>query len=582
MLLAQLIVKRPEDPRGLLPLAVAAAALILTLGVGAAAFVVPALVVLVLVWARRAWPREVKLLARDLGLLSVVTVLMTLPVWITVSEFLGNRAAGLFSSGAPTAEDSLGNLLQPLSGWQLAGIWPVGDFRLRAPSLATALLVGVALLMAVAAIWMTVRRRQLGVAAYVAIALVGCAIYYLIGATPWVIGKALAISSPALLVAALTGAVMLWGMRSRYRLAGVAGALAALAIAGGVAWSNVLIYHDVLLAPHARLAELAHVGQLLEGKGPTFVNEYEVYADRHFLRAGAPVEPAEYREASLPLRDGTILTKSAEADLDSFPLSTLEPYRSIVTRRTPAESRPPSIYQLVWQGRYYQLWQRPAVPATRILEHVPLGESNTLPYCGASESGANRPLCSMSPVAIPPCPEVRRLGRKALSEHAQLVAYQRPGPVFVRGDQDLWPLPWYHGVPEHLLTPSTPGRAVAHIAVASGQRYELWLFGNFSRGFEVSVDGQHVGTVRNQLSGFGTFVPVAQVFLEPGVHTVVLTYPHAGLGPGSGDAELTSLSGIALEPLQSPPSELISVAPQNAATLCGRTLDWIELVTPAT
>ena len=75
----------------------------------------------------------------------------------------------------------------------------------------------------------------------------------------------------------------------------VPGALVIAALAGGVLWSNALAYHDVTLAPRAPLAELQHIGELLAGKGPTFVNEYEVYADRHFLREGAPVEPAEYR-----------------------------------------------------------------------------------------------------------------------------------------------------------------------------------------------------------------------------------------------------------------------------------------------
>ena len=67
------------------------------------------------------------------------------------------------------------------------------------------------------------------------------------------------------------------------------------AIAGGVLWSNYLQYHNVTLAPRARLAELQTIGTLIAGKGPTFFNEYEIYGDRHFLRAGAPVEPAEYR-----------------------------------------------------------------------------------------------------------------------------------------------------------------------------------------------------------------------------------------------------------------------------------------------
>ena len=152
-----------------------------------------------------------------------------------------------------------------------------------------------------------------------------------------------------------------------------------------------------------------------------------------------PVEPAEYRTVTLPLRDGIALTKAAWADLDSFPLSTLEPYRSIVTRRSPTESRPPSIYQLVWQGRYYQLWHRPAQPETTILEHVPLGESLQLPYCGRPRTGPTSRSARSTRWRTPPCSQIEALGRQALREQRTLVAYQRPAPIVARGDQTLWP-----------------------------------------------------------------------------------------------------------------------------------------------
>ncbi len=88
------------------------------------------------------------------------------------------------------------------------------------------------------------------------------------------------------------------------------------------------------------MAELARIGGLVAGKGPTFVNDYEIYADRYFLGSGAPVEPAEYRSADLPTSRGILLTKTAYADLESFSLPTLLPYRSIVIRDSPVESRP--------------------------------------------------------------------------------------------------------------------------------------------------------------------------------------------------------------------------------------------------
>ena len=63
------------------------------------------------------------------------------------------------------------------------------------------------------------------------------------------------------------------------------------------------------------------------------------------------------------------------------------------------------------------------------------------------------------------------------------------------------------------------------------------------------------------------------------MHTFALTYPHADLTPGSGENEFTSLSAIALEPHE-PGERTDRASPRSQATqLCGRPLDWIEIVT---
>jgi hypothetical protein len=574
-LLVRLFARRPESPRALLLPAVPAAALIVTLGTGAGAWIVPALLCVIIAWVLRARRNEAWRVARSLGVLGAMTVVLALPMWVTLSSVLGSYS-GLSSGKLPTSE-TLGNLIQPLSGWQLAGVWPVGDFRVRAPTVATALLVGLAIVAAVVAIWLTVRRRRYEIAAYVMVALAGCAIGYLAHSTPWVLGKVLAISSPALLAAALVGGVLLWGWRRPV------GAIVLLTVGGGVAWSNALAYHDVLLAPRSRLVELQRIGGLVAGKGPTLIDDYEVYADRHFLRRGAPVEPAEYRSVTLPLRNGAILTKSAWADLDSFAPATLEPYRSIVIARSPAESRPPSLYSLVWRGRYYELWQRPVRPMSRLLSHIPYGESNKLPYCGVAQNrSAKAPLCSANPAATPPCAQVERLAATASRDHAELVAYERPQPIVARGDQTRWPAPWVHDSASRTLLANTSGTAVAQISVYGNQSYELWLGGSFSRGFELSVDGRHVGRVKDELLSIGGYAPVAEMYLTPGIHVFALTYPHSDLTPGSGDNQQTSLAAISLEPLRRPSAQLLTVAPARARDLCGRSLDWIEIVAPET
>jgi hypothetical protein len=579
-LAAPLLARRPPGARALLPLAVAGAALIQTLGPGAGGWVAPALLLVALAWW---WPRRslagLRATVVPFAWLAAMAAALLIPIWVVLGSFLANKNGafnGLFSSGQ-TEATRMGNLIHPLSAFQLAGIWPVGDFRRIAPTLPSAILIAALLVAAVAGLWVALRRRHFGVALYVAVALVGCGAVYFSGGTPWVTGKALAIASPALLVAALAGAGALWGMRAGSRVAGVAGALLAVVVAGGVAWSNVLAYHDVTLAPRARLGELAHINGLISRERPTFINEYEVYADRHFLRDGAPVAPAEYRTQNLPVRSGALLTKAAAADLDSFGLATLEPFRSLVIRRSPAESRPSSAYHLVWQGHYYELWQRNPASSARVLKHLPLGESNALPYCGQAQGGPFAPLCSIDPVATPPCSEIEGIGREAGREGGVLLAYERPAPIVARGDQTLWPGAWFHDEAGHALTPNRPGEAVGHIAVASAQSYELWLGGSFARGFDVAVDGHHVGRVKDELATINSYVHVADVSLTPGVHTFTLTYPHSDLTAGSGENELTSLSEIALQP-RSPAGQLVSVDPTQARQLCGRSLDWIEIV----
>jgi hypothetical protein len=348
-------------------------------------------------------------------------------------------------------------------------------------------------------------------------------------------------------------------------------------LAFGVLWSNTLGYHDATIAPYNRMSELAKIGTLVSGKGPTLINDYEVYADRHFLGDGAPTEPAEYRYALLTLSDGAVLTKSAEADLDAFPVTTLEQYRSIVVPNSPVESRPPSTYRLVYDGRYYQLYQRPSHPASTIVKHVPLGDQGSYPYCGNAENAAAMSLCPIAPAAVESCSKIRSLGRTAAADRADLVAYERPEPVVLYGDQTLWPGPWIHNDAAHTLTPNTPGTAVAHIRFGASGTFELWLGGSFSRGFEVSVDGHHVGRVANQVFSVPGYAPIARITVTKGVHSFSITYPHAGLGPGSGDNTFTSLNEIALQPL-SPSPRMVTVIPAHAHKLCGQSLDWIEIV----
>ena len=191
------------------------------------------------------------------------------------------------------------------------------------------------------------------------------------------------------------------------------------ALAGGVLWSNALAYHDVPLRPACATGRAAAHRRARRRQGADVRQRV-----RSLRRPALPARRRPGRAGRVPHRwrwrcaTASALTKSAWADIDSFPLSTIEPYRSIVTPRSPAESRPPSIYRLVWQGSYYQLWQRPAHPTTSILEHIPLGRIERAALLRRGGGRSERAAVLGRPRGDPSCALVRGLGRPGAGEHA--------------------------------------------------------------------------------------------------------------------------------------------------------------------
>ena len=84
----------------------------------------------------------------------------------------------------------------------------------------------------------------------------------------------------------------------------------ALAIAGGVLWSNVDQYHDVWLAPRGQLHELETIGHEFAGDGPALMTNYEPYGARHFLRGSTPRAPRSCGAASTTSSTGRRSTKA--------------------------------------------------------------------------------------------------------------------------------------------------------------------------------------------------------------------------------------------------------------------------------
>jgi hypothetical protein len=334
----------PSNRRGLavVPLAVAGAALVGVLSIGAAAWLLPALVLGGIALFRRGDHRRPLLLGG-------FVVALVVPSLAVARFVLGDGVLGSLRDA-----NELGNLLSPLSPLQLAGIWPSGDFRVEpGDSVATYVLIALAVGVGALGIWVAISRRAWEIALYAASGLIASVAFGVLG-SPWIEAKAFAIASPVLVFAAVIGCAALIGRGRR-----VEGVVALLLVATGVVWSNALAYREVNLAPREQLAELEEIGERFVGTGPALMTEYQPYGVRHFLRALDPEGASELRRRPVALKNGTTLPKGAFADISEFRPTDVLFYRTLVLRRSPLGTTPPSPYRLVWSRRFYEVWQRP-------------------------------------------------------------------------------------------------------------------------------------------------------------------------------------------------------------------------------
>jgi hypothetical protein len=370
--------------------------------------------------------------------------------------------------------------------------------------------------------------------------------------SPWADGKALMIVSPAVVLAAMMGpaALAAWGRR-------IPALLLVGTIAGGVLVSSAYAYHDVSLAPRDRLGELERIGNRTPGDGPALYTEFEEFG-KHFLREEAPEGSSEGWQRRLgPLRNGSYARQGFSNDLDEFPLDYVRYYRTIVVRKSPVASRPPSNYRLTYSGRFYDVWQRDEGSEREVIEHMSLGSR--------FQRGGRAP-----------CAEVRRLARVARRAGGVLAYSSAPRSSVIHPTRSLFPLAWYVDTAEgFVLRPRGPGKVEDSTVVDEPGRYDLWIEGSFGRGYEVWLDQQRVGKIGHHLNGRDQYGYVATTRLDEGRHTVTLFRGGGSLKPGDGVLEM--LGPILLSRSQADPFAVRRIEPEDSASLCGRWLDWVEV-----
>ena len=210
------------------------------------------------------------------------------------------------------------------------------------------------------------------------------------------------------------------------------------------------------------------------------MTEYQPYGVRHFLRRLDAEGASELRVRPVPLRNGRVLDKGATANIDDFDQAALHVYRTLVLRRSPADSRPPSDYRLVSSGRWYDVWQRDAA-ARQVLEHLPLGD------------GAQ-------PAAVPDCSQVERLARVA-GPDGRLAAVERPATVVV---------------------PTYGAMGDVTVDVPVGGPYGIWMGGSIRNRLQTAVDGEPLSDVRHHLDYPGQYTLLGMAELAAGEHVVTL------------------------------------------------------------
>ncbi len=522
------------NPRAAIVPATACAAFIGVMSLGGAVWLAPLAVAAVFVpKAGRAWRAAV---------LAVLTAVLAAPSLTEAGSFLRGDNVTSFRSA-----EELGNLVRPLRVRQVLGIWPTGDFRVDpahgglALLLVTVAAVGLALGIAQA-----MRRRANATLLLVSAATLGAIIFVTAG-SPWLGGKALAIASPIALFLAGCGYVSRIGRgRARYWL----GAL--LVLVGGVAWSNVLAYREVWLAPHDQLAELEVIGERFAGQGPALMTEYQPYGARHFLRRLDAEGASELRRRAVRLQRGGALEKGRYADLDEFILSEIaDHYRLLVLRRSPVSSRPSSRYELASRGEWYDVWRR--VDGVVVRDRLPLGGP-------------------LDPLGVGECDAIRGLARSANASGSLGVPATVSGAV--RGFSDV-PSGWLSAGPDSGIVSPTTGVALVTIPVPTDGTYGVWVGGSFRGTLSASVDGTAVGSLEPHINQVGMWVRAGSVSLAAGQHEVMIKLSGHLVRPGAGGAGFF-LGPVALAQEASGPIETTPL--KSAASLCDRRLDWIEAI----
>jgi len=504
--------------------------------------------------SRRWRPREWRVLswigplAAGLGL----TALLAIPSLITFQTFFQTAQVGQGSTGVGATQ--YGQLLRTLPLSQVSGVWLAGEYRLPvipepAATLTLIATVGLLALLIPGVLW-GLRRRETG--PLLLLGTMGLVLLVVFPrASPYAQGKLLAIASPAVVLVALAA---LGSVRGRLQpLALLLGGALSLAVLA----SDLLAYGYDRVAPTKQLAAIEATAERFRGEGPVLWNEFQEYA-KVFGRAARVYSPFEALTPQQVVLRVPQYFYGHDFDLDQETLPFVETYPIVVMRRSPAASRPPANYRLVYENAYYEGWRRQPSPV--VLRHLP--EQRTYSATAAIACSALHGLVR----GAPPGSEL------VLAREPRMYWYE---PLYSADRPFGWGL--VPGQPGAIVA-NTPGHAAGTLKVPASGRYAVWVQGDFPRPIQVYVDGRRVGSV----SGSNTpnqWLQAATLRLRAGPHHVRVVKEAGRRHFGPGEWGIGTVGAVALKPARAG-ERLVTVPLSRWSSLCGTEADWVELVKP--
>jgi len=535
--------------RSLLPAAVAFAAGLAIFGLGAAAWLGP-LGLLVggwLLWQARG--RRIGLRPQPLLLAAAVGAVVVVPSVLSSIEFLRGNDEDLVNPA------QIGNLVGPVPWREAFNVWLAYDYRFPVADFQhlTDAAIVIAAGLAIAGVLDALARRRPLVPLAVLIGAVGAIVIssrYAI----YLDAKSYVVLAPALGLATAAGVLVAARRTGLMRmLALAAGAL----LAAGVVASDGLVYAGAWMTPKGRFQDLIDLADRYRGEGPMLVSDREDYG-KYFFRDSEPWESWGAWQPDRGLRVGRVPPAPPWApDFDDYTLAHMGRFRLLLERKSPAGSAPPSNFTLVEETHDYRVWRREGdMPRA----HISLGIGRT--------DETDRLDCAN--------PEVESVMRSAQRGDGRLmVSYGGRAPIVSAADSWQQFGGTFVPGPVRGFVQRRGGVALPFLKIGPGA-YDVFVQGGFGPGIRVQIGARKIGDAFGDLglhSGWHRLGSVDVKQPDPALAVVGLEKPWWQ----SGSRRLDTTGPLVFVP--SPSRRRVEeVDGSKARSLCGRMLDWIELV----